>query len=231
MSVTDFTIYGERCSGTNWLQQSIETSMNIPVTWRFGWKHFPGHNSLEASSDCLFLCIVRNPYDWLASLFQSPHHLAMHLRCDFSTFLTDEFYSWYDEQGHIQEKKFGTEIMADRHIKENRRYRNILELRNVKNSFFLESLPRKVKNHYVVSYDLMKIEHAAVLEDISQQFDLPIRSNTGLNSFDAKRGGTYQHRDYLIQDHHLNIINNGLDWRLEEILGFSKKSIVDLTRE
>ena len=40
--VNKFTIYGERCSGTNYLEEIILHNFNINVTWDYGWKHFFG---------------------------------------------------------------------------------------------------------------------------------------------------------------------------------------------
>ena len=37
-----FTIYGERCSGTNYLEKIINLNFDVNVTWEFGWKHFFG---------------------------------------------------------------------------------------------------------------------------------------------------------------------------------------------
>lgn len=193
------------------------------MTWRFGIKHFPGFNSLEASDNCLFLCIVRNPYDWLGSLFNCPHHVAMHLRKNFSTFLTDEFYSWHDAPRHIKEKVFGTEILEDRHISEGRRYRNIIELRNVKNSYLLESLPRAVKHYYFINYDLLKIQHTETMKDISRRFGIPIINENEATSVDAKYGGAFQNKRYHIENKDLEVINNGLDWRLEGFMRFKKR--------
>ena len=34
------TIYGERCSGTNYLQQLLLLNFNVEITWVCGWKHF-----------------------------------------------------------------------------------------------------------------------------------------------------------------------------------------------
>jgi len=223
MKISEFTVFGERCSGTNWLQKSVESSTGLQVTWRYGWKHFPGFEDLSGSDNCLFLCIVRNPYDWLGSLFSCPHHVAMHLRKDFSTFLTDEYYSWHDAPKHVEEKVFGTEIMEDRHIIEKRRYKNILELRNVKNRYLLETLPRNIKNFYVVNYDIMKMQHAVTMVNISRTFNLPIIHNTDAVSLDAKRGGAFQNKKYLVEDKHLEIINSGLDWELESLLRFKKR--------
>ena len=37
-----YTIYGERCSGTKYLEQLMDSNFDIKLTWEFGWKHFFG---------------------------------------------------------------------------------------------------------------------------------------------------------------------------------------------
>ena len=74
-----FTIYGERCSGTNYLEKIINLNFDVNVTWEFGWKHFFGFDDkeLEKSHDTLFICIVRNLPDWINSFFRQKHHLPI----------------------------------------------------------------------------------------------------------------------------------------------------------
>ncbi len=68
--VTNFTIYGERCSGTNYLEQLILENFELPVTWKYGWKHFFGFSNLENSDDTLFFGIVRSPIAWFDSFLK-----------------------------------------------------------------------------------------------------------------------------------------------------------------
>ena len=36
-----YTIYGERCSGTNYLQNLIDINFSdVKITYKYGWKHF-----------------------------------------------------------------------------------------------------------------------------------------------------------------------------------------------
>ena len=44
--VNNFTIYGERCSGTSYLEGIITKNFNAKITWDFGWKHFFGFEDL-----------------------------------------------------------------------------------------------------------------------------------------------------------------------------------------
>ena len=44
--ITKVTIYGERCSGTTYLENIITKNFNVEITWDYGWKHFFGFNDL-----------------------------------------------------------------------------------------------------------------------------------------------------------------------------------------
>ena len=77
--ILNYTIYGERCSSTNYLQNLMELNFDIDVTWKYGWKHFFGfrQEKLIDSENTLFICIVRNLNDWLNSLYIKKHHLPI----------------------------------------------------------------------------------------------------------------------------------------------------------
>ena len=85
-------IYGERCSGTNYLEELLKLNFDVEITWEYGWKHFFGFNNLEGSDDVLFIGIVRNLEDWVNSFFREKHHVPKNL-CGKTKFLTGEFYS------------------------------------------------------------------------------------------------------------------------------------------
>ena len=90
-----FTIYGERCSGTNFLEELITNNFNITITWKYGWKHFFGFYNFKKTqeeNETLFIGIVRNPIDWLYSFHTNPHHIPPHNR-PLMNFLNNEFYS------------------------------------------------------------------------------------------------------------------------------------------
>lgn len=140
------TIYGERCSGTNYLEKLLITNFNIDIKFDYGWKHFFGFKSLEGSDDTLFICIVRDPYEWITSFYEKPHHVPRKLRVSPQHFLNQPFYSIFD-------KVQGKEIKEDRHIYTKERYKNIFELRYTKLNFIQNDLPKRVKNYILIRYE------------------------------------------------------------------------------
>ena len=161
------TIYGERCSGTNYLEQLLLTNFDVNIIWNYGWKHFFGYNDLSNSDDVLFISIVRNIYDWINSFYREQHHLSLEFR-DLFKFLDGEFYSVYDLQNN--------EIMQDRNLENNKRYKNIFELRHVKNKFLIEIMPKLVKNYLLITYDDLIHNFNGIMNKI-KKYNLIVKPN------------------------------------------------------
>ncbi len=142
--ITKVTIYGERCSGTNYLEELLLLNFDIEITWCYGWKHFFGFSDLSNSNDTLFIGIIRNLEDWVNSLYRDKYHLPKHLTDTIDTYLNDPFYSIYEDN---------TEIMDDRNINTGERYKNIFEMRLVKNKYLIEQMPNLVENYCLITYD------------------------------------------------------------------------------
>jgi len=136
------TIYGERCSGTNYLENLLILNFNVDITWSYGWKHFFGTNDLSNSDDVLFIGIVRNLEDWVNSLYREKHHLPLKLTKNINTFLNDTFYS-VDKNNKV----------IDKNIETGKLYKNIFELRHVKNKFLIEKMPTLVKNYCLITHE------------------------------------------------------------------------------
>ena len=143
--IRKYTIYGERCSGTNYLEELMTLNFDIPLTWEYGHKHFFGFQDLNNSDDTLFIGIVREPYDWINSLYREQHHLPKNFK-NMDDFLNCEFYSLDDDTG--------IELIKDRNMcKPDKRYENIFEMRNTKLSFLLDYMPSHVENYILIRYE------------------------------------------------------------------------------
>jgi hypothetical protein len=159
--IKKYTIYGERCSGTNYLENIININFDVQITWEYGWKHFFGFDDekLLNSDDTLFICIVRNPIDWINSFYREMHHLKLRYEIDLSEneklnkFLNDEIISIDDSSVEYEIKKEYNELLIDRNIYTKKRYKNIFELRHTKLKWMIEDLPNKVKNYIFIRYE------------------------------------------------------------------------------
>ena len=183
-AITRYTILGERCSGTNYLQNVMELNFELPLTWDYGFKHFFGFANYQdqESDNTLFIGIVRESFSWINSMYRKKFHLALHLRQNINSFLNNQFYSIYDE---YSERSDFTEIQEDRHIYEGRRYRNIFESRSVKLQFLLNDMPKRVKHYIFIRYEDLRDDFVSTMERIKAKglnykpgIETPINSST-----------------------------------------------------
>ena len=189
-----YTIYGERCSGTNYLENIININFDAHLTWEYGHKHFFGFqdDALKNSDDTLFICIVRNLPDWINSFFRQKHHLPLLYKEKLSyeekldVFLNKEFWSFDDHNGNRDTTK---EIMEDRNIYTGKRYKNIYELRHTKLKWMLEDLPNKVKNYIFIRYEdlindfdktLLKIKDKGL--EVKKNINFPLNTDNYKNN-------------------------------------------------
>lgn len=193
-----YTIYGERCSGTNYLENIININFDVKITWEYGWKHFFGFqdDKLKNSDDTLFICIVRNLPDWINSFYRDMHHLPLKYKNNMSEeekldeFLNKEFWSFDDKNMKRDTTK---EIMIDRNIYTGERYKNIFELRHTKIKWMLEDLPNKVKNCIFIRYEdlindfdktLLKIKDKGF--EVKKNINFPLNTNNYKNTKNLK---------------------------------------------
>ena len=169
--IKKYTLYGERCTGKNYLEQLILANFDVEITWNYGWKHFFGFNKLSDTDDILFIGIIRNLCDWVNSLYRENKELFKNV----DIFLNNPFYSI---------DKDGNEIMEDRHIYTKKRYKNIFKLRQVKNNFLIEKMPLLVKNYCIITYDSLldnfvnimnKIKNCGLL--VKKNINFPVNIN------------------------------------------------------
>lgn len=173
------TIYGERCSGTNYLETLISINFDIDITWEYGWKHFFGFQDLNNSDDTLFICIVRNLPDWINSFYRDKHHLPLiFLEHNLDKFLNNEIWSV-----HMDDNT--KEVMEDRNIYTGERYKNIFELRHTKIKWMVEDLPKKIKNYIFIKYEdliqdfngtMFKIKNSGLELNVKKDIDFPLNS-------------------------------------------------------
>ena len=157
MNIRKVQIYGERCSGTNYLEQLLITNFDVKIISDYGHKHFFGFNDLSGSDDVLFIGIIRNLPDWVNSFYREKHHLPSRLQNDVDAFLSNEFFSIL-EDGKLDERDVNLETTEI--------YKNIFELRHVKNKFLVETMPLSVKNYKLITYDNLTSDFIGVMNQL-----------------------------------------------------------------
>ena len=159
--ITKVIIYGERCSGTNYLKKILELNFDIEFADdTFGHKHFfgwQGERIKKWGDDILFICIVRNIHSWLNSFYRDMHHLPIKYTKQFfrkkkviHEFLNKEFWSYHETKGPPSKEN---EIIWDRNLYTKERYKNIFELRHTKLKWMIEDLPRYAKNCILIKHE------------------------------------------------------------------------------
>ena len=194
-----FTILGERCSGTHFLQHAILSNF-AGLSYLKGEKHFFGNKEFRdaqthdpetlslhekqvleidgvSPDELLVLSIVRDPVEWVDSFYKRKHHVPAQNREPVQWFLTCEFYSVYEEG-----PKKGLEIMEDRNWRTKQRYRNLFELRAEKNAYLREEIPKRSKHHWFLRYEDLRDHYQPTLESIEREFGLT-RKSAGAESF------------------------------------------------
>lgn len=213
-----FTILGERCSGTTFIEYAIKWNFNLKYYPIYN-KHFFGHDNsvfdTEKMKETLIICVTREPVEWVDSFFKRLHHVAPQNKKSIYNFLNNEFYSIYE----IEPNK-GKEIIEDRNIITKERYRNIFELRRIKNNFILETLPTLAENIQVICYENIRENYELSLEKLRLKFNL----ERILNYYKTipKYKGIYLIEYYkkpiLINERTQEYIKNSIDKEQEKIL-------------
>ena len=212
-----FTIYGERCSGTNFLLHALEDNFELEFSCKYAWKHFFGHyqfNNLNEENETLFIGIIRNPIDWIDSFYNKMHHVPPENKISIHTFLFNEFYSIYENSSK--------EIMEDRNIFTQDRYKNIFQLRYIKNNYLINEMPKLVKNYLLIRYEDLRDNYDVVLEFICKKFNLK-RKNNIFKRIDTYKGNNkilYYKKQLELNKKTIKIIKQNLDKTQENNLGY-----------
>ena len=214
-----FTIMGERCSGTNFLEKAIISNFELELVWHYGYKHFFGFYNyknknpiIENDNEVLFLGIVREPISWIDSLYDKKHHIPNINKNDINKFLNNEFYSINDKN---------EEIMEDRNYKNKKRYDNIFQMRNYKNHYLLTHHER-VKNYLLIRYEDLKYKYDNILNFLQKKYNLKKKYNNFIKIYTYKGldKQIYIEKKLKLNQQIINFIKNKLNKKQEKILGY-----------
>ena len=165
MTISKYHIYGERSSGTNFLEVSLSYNFEAYDPFKemicitdeklknYGYKHWFGNFlDLKDTDDTLFICIVRDPIKWLKSLYNKPRYISLLMVENQEKFLTNEVVSagyFYSKTKHSNNEILTIEV--DPYT--GKYYNNIFELRHKKIKWMYEDLPKLVKNYILIRYE------------------------------------------------------------------------------
>lgn len=236
MTIRQVQIFGERCSGTNYLAGLVrENFANVAITREFGGKHWfvkgldprgrPNETTdrqcvrpLDDSDDTLFLVIHRNPYDWVRSIQATPYHAWDHDSLPLGEFIRKPWMS-----------KEVSAVNPNWLVRDDGYYfiedaPNVLELRTLKLRHLFR-LAEVVANVAVIRYDDLAADPTHMAE-IARDHGIELRHDRVAN-VDTYFGGREKkifdggRRYDPIDDADLDFINRTLDWDVESSAGYS----------
>lgn len=197
-SIKNFTIYGERHSGTNWLEKSIIKNFHIPITWDYDWKHFFGccnWSKLNNAQNTLFIGIVRNIYGWASGMKKIPYHLE-----------SNNIYN-------IKPWK-SIDINCDTHWYDKKQYLDIFDMRHNKIEFLYLYMPYLVDNYIFIRYEDFIRYNNQILTTIASIFNL--------KKFDSKIQPDINKLQIHLHCNDISLINHNAIWNTENLIGYDK---------
>ena len=234
-AIRGFQVFGERNSGTNFLEHLIERNTSLKAVRHYGWKHgFPV--SIAYHPQSLILLIYRDPVNWLVSMFNSPY---ASLDCvnlsNFSSFIRSEwgsFLRWHSNErwggtwnATIVPGLDGQECVFDRNPITGERFTDVFELRWYKLVCGL-SLRNRECNFIALPYEgvsnhrqsFIKYLRTLIGDEESDRFD-PIVKKVSPKS--ARRRPLF--RREMIETEDSSYISRKLDHSLERAVGYDIK--------
>jgi len=244
-------IYGERNTGTNYLQRLIEENLDVDILpgvvplgvdllqfvfpgkewiktlytalsypWNLGWKHtlVQTVDRLEkhqiCSNNILFVTLTKNPYAWLLSLYNRPHHHPYYETCKpvFDQFLVRPWPTIGRENGPVY-------------------FANPMQMWNYKNASYIRLKKRFTTMN--ITYEQLVRSPQYMIEVIRTKAGVDWRRRSFVNIETSTKKdkrdfafyqGYYldeQWRD-LLHSHSIDIINQYLDDEILAYFGYRK---------
>ena len=148
-----FCVFGERCSGTTYLEMLIESNFGLPRTDEFGLKHLWDLTDFTGSDTTLFIGIERELLDWLDSFAKTPHQVRPYCPLDYEALFFKPIRSY----------------MGQRLVEE---YENILECRMTKGNLIHYLFPKILKHYIFIKYEDLVADPIAFLKTIQNKYNL-----------------------------------------------------------
>lgn len=152
MTIDRFCVFGERCSGTTYLENLIESNFGLRRTDEFGLKHVWDMKDFKNSDTTLFIGIERELLEWLDSFAKTPHQVKPYCPLDYEMLFFKPIRSY----------------LGQRLVEE---YDNIIECRTTKGNIIL-NLSNIVKYYYFIKYEDLVADPIAFLLIIKDKFNL-----------------------------------------------------------
>ena len=171
-AIARFQVYGERCSGTNFLIRLMEENVtSAAFTEDFGFKHWFVPETLVLPPDTLGLVIAREPHAWLQSLHEKAWHHPPEVKAlGFSDYIRAEWRCVWDDPWlpvGPDDPRWMTEMTHERHPRTGARVRDALEMRRLKAENFAR-LGARSPAFAVLRYEDLRADPRGVLDALGR---------------------------------------------------------------
>lgn len=236
--IEQLKICGERCSGTNYVRFLLHANFPHVVAapwiesghkhwlWWFGrpldeeklqkLRYSPKAVTLSDSENCLFVIVVRSPYDWVRSFYQIPHSVHPDL-------LGKGFFHFLSSEWKASRFEGLYEEIDNCNPWTGQPFPNVLRLRKYKiqNYLFASTL---VDNYLFVRYEDVRDNPEAFISFVADYYNLKKSERFCTIDNHLGTGRPFVEPKYtVIHPEELEFINDQLDWLLEGAVGYFKE--------
>lgn len=229
-------LFGERCSGTNYVVTLFSKNLQLGYDQKFARRHFPPWFELpieyytgkpqsytfDNTDEYLFVIVFRNAYDWVRSLHDLPHFASgKFFNMPFSEFIRTP---WELNPSNTLVKEVRSfHPLMDLSPIDGKPFENVLKLRTKKIENML-MVQNRAKNVYYIRYEIARDHPQEVIREIGECFG--IRPNAKFspvsNYLGWKHKGKYDQVPYPpISLEDLDYINSQLSEEVENQIGYS----------
>lgn len=201
MNINTFQVYGERCSGTNFVIRLLERNVvSAQFTEDYGFKHWFVAEDVTVPNDCLVVVVQRKLPDYLRSLHRKPWHVVPALKgLPFSDFIRREWHCWWDEdfwQVDSAHPLYHQEMLHERHPETNERFANVIEMRLHKDANW-EGLAARSANAIIVNYEEAAANPRKFLQALAHRYHLKLKDTfEPLNDYKGQKETSFVPKTY-----------------------------------
>ena len=181
-------IYGERNSGTNFLEQLLEKNTNCVIlpgghqiySGIHGWKHgIPELNKFREyrKEDVLFICIIRELESWMKSMLNNPYNIKTEIRNINSVF--DLFTKKFEFRDSVSEdtKKWTSDLNVEKMLHYQTNY-NLFEQRYIKYNSYKDIINKY--NVIFINLNFLQNNKLVFLNFLQNNYNIELNSDKDL---------------------------------------------------
>lgn len=228
MIISQFAVFGERCSGTNHATAWIEQNFGWRYGPDFGWKHGAIEvPKLKKSPHTLCVLVVRNLPDWLRSLHIKPHHLSPEMRgLPFFDFIKRRVETIRDHTYGAApgDRAFGELLTAEQ--KQGKPFANLIRLRRHKHRLWLKQLT-ELPTAIVLRHEELTQEPMQAMRKLAAVCKIPpLASIKAITTYKGREGReNFAPNSYApICEVAMQHIPSQVDWEIETQLGYDTRA-------